>query len=84
MRFVENSVQMYPVRDRRYLPQQQTQPSPVEPVAGRLSCGLCAQQATFLIPDGMVCEEHAWQAAARISWQEADVWVPIRIHRSNA
>jgi hypothetical protein len=32
----------------------------------------------------MVCDEHAWQAAARIRWDESAIWVPIRIDRSNA
>jgi hypothetical protein len=37
-----------------------------------------------MIPDGLVCDEHAWQAAARIDWDDVDPWVPIRIDRSNA
>ena len=47
-------------------------------------CLLCGQQAAFMIPDGLVCDEHAWQAAARLDWDESDPWVPIRIDRSNA
>lgn len=37
-----------------------------------------------MIPEGMSCDEHAWQAAARTNWDDADPWVPIRIDRSNA
>lgn len=48
-----------------------------------LKCRLCSQAAVYLIPSGVVCDEHAWQAAARISWDETDPWVPIRIHASD-
>jgi hypothetical protein len=47
-------------------------------------CRLCAQPAVFMIPDGLTCDEHAWQAAARLDWEDADPWVPIRIDRSTA
>lgn len=47
-------------------------------------CMHCAQPAVFLIPDGLTCDEHAWQAAARLDWDDGDPWVPIRIHRSDA
>lgn len=47
-------------------------------------CRLCAQPAVFMIPDGMMCDEHAWQAAARFSWDDGDPWVPIKIDKSNA
>lgn len=50
----------------------------------RLACGLCAQPAVFLIPDGLTCEEHAWQAAAGLDWDASDPWVPIRIDGSRA
>lgn len=49
-----------------------------------LRCGLCAQQAVFVIPDGLRCDEHAWQAAAHLDWDASEPWVPIRIDRSNA
>lgn len=52
--------------------------------ARQLKCGLCDQPARFMIPDGLTCDEHAWQAAARLDWEEADPWVPIRIDRSHA
>lgn len=48
-----------------------------------LPCGLCSQAALFVIPDGLRCDEHAWQAAARLDWEGEDPWVPIRIDRSN-
>lgn len=49
--------------------------------SSRTRCRLCGQPAAFLVPDGLMCEEHTWQAAARIDWEETDPWVPIRIHR---
>lgn len=45
----------------------------------RLVCSLCSQPALFLIPEGLTCEEHAWQAAAGLDWEDSDPWVPIRI-----
>lgn len=45
----------------------------------RLICGLCSQPAAFLIPEGLTCAEHAWQAAARLDWEAGDPWVPILI-----
>jgi hypothetical protein len=45
----------------------------------RLVCSLCSQPARFLIPEGLTCEEHAWQAAAGLDWEDSDPWVPIRI-----
>ncbi len=50
----------------------------------RLVCRLCSQPAAFLIPDGLTCEEHAWQAAAALDWESLDPWVPIRIDNSRA
>ena len=47
-------------------------------------CMHCAQLAVFMIPEGIACDEHAWQAAARLDWEATDPWVPIRIDRSNA
>lgn len=55
-----------------------------EPDTRRLKCGICDQPAMFTIPDGLSCDEHAWQAAARLDWDTTDPWVPIRIDRSNA
>lgn len=55
-----------------------------EEEARYLKCRLCSQPAVFMIPEGLSCDEHAWQAAARLAWDETDPWVPIRIDRSNA
>lgn len=55
----------------------------VADVMGR-RCKLCSQRAVFIIPDAMVCDEHAWQAAARLRWDESEPWVPIRIDRARA
>lgn len=55
-----------------------------QPDTRHLKCGICDQPAMFLIPDGLSCDEHAWQAAARLDWETTDPWVPIRIDRSNA
>ncbi len=48
----------------------------------RLLCRLCSQPAVFMIPEGLTCEEHAWQAAAGLDWESTDPWVPIRIDNS--
>ncbi|MGB8359881.1 MAG: hypothetical protein WCE80_00610 [Acidimicrobiia bacterium] len=48
-----------------------------------LRCRLCSQAAVYLIPSGVVCDEHAWQAAARIRWEDSDPWVPIKIHATD-
>ncbi len=49
-----------------------------------LKCHLCSQTAVYLIPSGVVCDEHAWQAAARLNWSVSDPWVPIRIDTSSS
>jgi hypothetical protein len=49
-----------------------------------VACGVCSQPAVFEIPEGLRCNEHAWQAAALLDWADSDPWVPIRIDRSNA
>ena len=80
--FVERAVQIYPnvgpLRDR--------QPPQIDltEIESLQSCSLCSQLALYRIPSGLVCDEHAWQAAARIKWDEGEPWVPIRIDRSNA
>lgn len=53
-----------------------------ETSARRLVCSLCSQPAAFLVPDGLTCEEHGWQAAAGLDWDATDPWVPIRIDNS--
>lgn len=78
--YVEPSVQIYPTPPRRLLP-----PLNQAKVAGtRRSCMLCSQLAIYLIPGKIVCDEHAWQAAAMADWDDAELWVPIRIDKSNA
>lgn len=78
--YVESAVQVFAESPRRIFsaeaPQQQND-------AVR-RCRLCSQPAVFMIPAGMTCDEHAWQAAARLDWESTDPWVPIRIDRSNA
>lgn len=78
--YVERAVQIYPTPPRRIVESLR----PVHEVEGPRSCMHCSQLALFLIPEGAVCDEHAWQAAARTSWDEAEIWVPIRIDKSNA
>lgn len=48
----------------------------------RTKCRLCGQEGSYLVPDGLMCDEHAWQAAARIDWESTEPWVPILIDRS--
>jgi hypothetical protein len=43
----------------------------------RTRCQLCGQAAAYLVPDGLMCDEHTWQAAARIDWDRSEPWVPI-------
>lgn len=82
VRYVEQAVQVYPTRPRR----RQPTPPVVEPALkdGQRRCRLCSQPAEFMIPGAMTCNEHAWQAAARLDWEASDPWVPIRIDKSNA
>jgi len=82
LQYVERAVQIYPTAPRRMEPIRQTS----EPTTanGQRRCRLCSQPAVFMTPDGMSCDEHAWQAAARTNWDDADPWVPIRIDKSNA
>lgn len=82
LQYVERAVQIYPVGSRSVT-------DPTLPESGRAhtqvrKCRFCSQPAMFMIPEGMTCDEHAWQAAARTNWDDADPWVPIRIDRSNA
>lgn len=79
--YVERAVQIYhtPPRQTAWLSR-----SSDDITGSDRTCMLCSQLAVFLIPDGMVCDEHAWQAAARAGWDHSDLWVPIRIDKSNA
>lgn len=81
--YVERAVQIYPTPPRLMV-ESLRQPSETLSSPRNRTCMLCSQSAVFMIPDGAVCEEHAWQAAARTSWDDAEVWVPIRIDKSNA
>jgi hypothetical protein len=94
VRYVEPAVQIYPEMDISGAePSLSAGPSvdnldeaqvfeamvSFEASTRRLVCGLCSQPARFLIPEGLTCEEHAWQAAAGLDWEDTDPWVPIRI-----
>lgn len=82
LQYVEKAVRIYPTSPRQVfdapIPESDVQ------VGVTRKCRLCSQPAVFMVPDGMTCDEHAWQAAARTNWDDADPWVPIRIDRSNA
>jgi len=80
---VERAVQIYPTPPRP-IDESFRQAEAMHASARRRTCMLCSQSAVFMIPDGAVCDEHAWQAAARTSWEDSEVWVPIRIDKSNA
>jgi hypothetical protein len=86
LQFIESAVQIYPDVDRvAFQPTRQIRSEQeADPSTGPRKCRLCSQPAVFMIPGGLTCDEHAWQAAARLDWQDADPWVPIRIDRSNA
>jgi len=80
VRYIEETVQLYPVVIRR-------DPLPVQSDGtsrrGR-KCALCSQRAMFFTPEGIVCSEHAWQAAAKSSWGGGvDPWVPIPLDTSS-
>lgn len=94
VRYIEPAVQIHPERDVSVAgPSLATGPSvddideaqvfeamiSFEKSTRRLVCALCSQPARFLIPEGLTCEEHAWQAAAGLDWEDSDPWVPIRI-----
>lgn len=97
VRFVDSAVRLHQDLDQSRassdLGGPQPEPEHREPIAFEarvifeeasrfLGCRLCSQPAVFTIPDGLRCDEHAWQAAARIDWDAVDPWVPIRIDRS--
>ena len=79
IRFVASAVGNEPVAPRKY-----GEDTVVRDVVAGRRCKLCSQQAVFIIPDGLMCDEHAWQAAARLRWDESEPWVPIRIDRARA
>lgn len=80
--YVEFAVQIYPTSPRPALRTVPVRDRVGTTPPNRRVCKLCSQPATFLIPGGTMCEEHAWQAAARTSWDAADPWIPIRIDES--
>jgi len=90
LRFVESAVQLFPDLGRRIIqvagarPDEDDVAAGIDPAERYRRCHLCSQPAVFEIPDGMMCDEHAWQAAARLNWEVTDPWVPIRIDTSSA
>lgn len=83
LRYVEAAVQLHPEVESTVTEQDEIQAFEAmiifEKTSRRIQCRLCAQSAAYLVPDGLVCDEHAWQAAARIDWDHSDPWVPIPI-----
>lgn len=88
LRYVEAAVQMHPEVESTVTAQDEGQAFEAtiifEKISRRIQCRLCAQSAAYLVPDGLVCDEHAWQAAARINWERSDLWVPIPIARGRS
>ena len=89
LRYVEEAVQSYPKLSRMRPPSDDELreidlEEQVSQAVSPRKCTFCRQLALFMIPDGLVCDEHAWQAAARLDWETSDPWVPIRIDKSNA
>ena len=98
VRYIEPAVRVYPETDVGVaVPPLPTGPSvddideaqvfeamvSFETATRRLVCSFCSQPARFLIPEGLTCEEHAWQAAAGLDWKDSEVWVPIRIDNAS-
>jgi hypothetical protein len=83
LHYVEAAVKLHPEFEATGTEQDEVQAFEAtiifEKTSRRIQCRLCAQSAAFLVPDGLVCDEHAWQAAARIDWDRSDPWVPIPI-----
>jgi len=83
LHYVEAAVRLHPEVEAIGTEQDEVQTFEAmiifEKTSRRIQCRLCAQSAAFLVPDGLVCDEHAWQAAARIDWDRSDPWVPIPI-----
>ena len=84
LRYVESAVTSFPDEPPPSASQRFEATIAFEQTPRARKCKLCAQPAVFMIPEGLMCDEHAWQAAAKLSWDDDDPWVPIRIHRSNA
>lgn len=83
LRYVEAAVQLHPEVGSTVAERAEVQAFEAtivfEKTSRRIQCRLCAQSAAYLVPDGLVCDEHAWQAAARIDWARSDPWVPIPV-----
>ncbi len=81
LRYVEPAVQLYP--DAVADPVKPTGTKAFEAtvtfsaMSRLIRCQVCEQSAVFAVPDGLMCNEHAWQSAARIDWTTTDPWVPI-------
>lgn len=74
VRYVERAVQLY----ASHAQSDQVVDDRVETDQRDRKCCLCSQRAEFKTPEGVVCSEHAWQAAAKSSWGGGvDPWVPI-------
>lgn len=84
VRYVEPAVRLYPDDEPADDPVVFEARITLESMGRSPQCRYCSQTAVYLIPEGLTCNEHAWQAAARLDWISADVWVPIPIHPSNA
>jgi len=89
LRYIEQAVQSLPKLSRMRPPSDEELreidlEEQLSQVVSPRRCTFCRQLALFMIPDGLVCDEHAWQAAARLDWDVSDPWVPIRIDKSNA
>ena len=86
LRFVESAVRLYvekaPTQGDRRVGLTFEATVTFESPSRRTRCRLCGQDGAFLVPDGLMCDEHAWQAAARIDWKSTEPWVPIRIDES--
>jgi hypothetical protein len=48
----------------------------------RSSCFQCDRPATFIVPSGVACGEHAWALATRHGEIGAELWIPIRIDQA--
>jgi hypothetical protein len=86
LHYVEQAVRLRPYAESTVDPTAQTFDAEIvfEPGSRYRRCMHCTLPAVFVIPEGMTCDEHAWQAAARLDWEATDPWIPIRIDRSDA
>lgn len=59
-------------------------PEPEPKPAPRRVCTVCQQPARFMIPSGLVCSDHAWEAASRQETTTDNIWIPILIDSSTS